>query len=98
MVTSLVLLLLATFWIWETVRYALERYASSIFDATRALHPLLVAAVPLGVLWPDWVSALAVAGGAGLLVAVVDRWIGGSSQPMIVPRGRSRSRGLPSLP
>lgn len=93
----LVLIGLATFYLWETVRFAVERYAPSVFNATRVVHPLVVAAFPLAVLWPDWIAALGVAGAVGLLVAVVDRWMGQPSQSVMLPRRRTRG-GLPPLP
>lgn len=94
---DLIPLLLATFWVWETVRYAAERYAETVFDATRAVHPLLVAALPLVVLWPDWVDALAVAAGVGLLHLFVQRALGLASPPQVVMQ-RPRRGGLPPLP
>lgn len=96
---ELVLLVLATFFVWESLRYAAEQYASSVFTATRAVHPILVAALPLYVLWPDWVWALGVAGAVGLLVGIADKWLSPAPTPapMYVPRGRS-SGGLPPLP
>jgi hypothetical protein len=96
----LVLVLLATFWAWETLRYILERYAGPVFSATRPLHPFVVAALPLYILWPDWVAALAVAGAAGLLVAVVDRaLVGEPAQQLQIPRRRGlRGDGLPPMP
>ena len=94
----LVLLLLATFFAWESVRYAAERYLSGVFVATRPLHPVLVAALPLYVLWPDWVAALGIAGATGLLVGVADKWFDGSPDvPQYVPRTRSFGQ-LPPLP
>lgn len=96
---ELVLIVLATFWCWETARYALERYLPSAFAATRALHPVVVALLPLGLLWPEWVTALALAGATGLLVALVDRFVaGGSSSPAPVVLPRRRTGGLPPLP
>lgn len=94
----LVLTLFATFWAWETLRFAAEQYLSSAFSATRALHPLVVAALPLYVLWPDWVAALGVAGATGLLVALVDRFLAGLPEPVVIPRQRSSNLGLPPLP
>lgn len=94
---NLVLVLLATFWAWETVRFGLETYASHLFSNTRVVHPLLVAALPLYILWPDWVSALGVAGAVGLLVAVVDRVF--MAEPVHqLPIPRRRTGGLPPLP
>lgn len=95
---NVVLLGLATFYLWETVRYPFERFAPRVFDRTRVVHPLLVAFLPIVYLWPDWVAGLGVAGAVGLLVAVVDRVFGGSRPaPVVLPRRRSRG-GLPDLP
>lgn len=95
---DLVLLGLATFYLWETIRFAVERYAPAVFNATRVVHPLVVASFPLAVLWPDWIAGLAVSGGVGLLVAIVDRWLGSApARPVVIPRRRSRG-GLPDLP
>jgi membrane protein implicated in regulation of membrane protease activity len=94
---DLVLLVLATFFVWETARFAAETYAPGHFATTRVVHPLLVAALPLAVLWPEWVTALGVAGASGLLVAVVDRFVAPSAPPAILPRGTTR-HGLPPLP
>jgi hypothetical protein len=97
-VTNLVLLVFATFFVWETLRYALENFASGVFSATRVLHPLLVAALPLYVLWPDWVSALGVAGLTGVVVALADRLFSTpAATPLPIPRRRSTG-GLPPLP
>lgn len=93
----LVLLIFATFWAWETLRFILQSYVSTLFDLTRSLHPFLVAALPLWVLWPDWISALAVAGATGILHLLVERFlIPMSAAPMSF--GRRRPRGLPPLP
>jgi hypothetical protein len=94
-VLELILLVLSTFWLWETIRYTAERFIPAVFDATRPVHPLVVAAWPVAVLWPDAVSALGVAGATGLLVAATDRWFAGP--PVVIPRRRSRG-GLPNLP
>ena len=94
------LLLLATFWGWETLRYALEQYLPSLFQSTRALHPLVVAVLPTWVLWPNWVAGIAVAGATGLLVATADRFLSpstSSTRPTVLPRRRPGG-GLPSLP
>lgn len=94
----LVLLVLATFFVWETLRYIAERYISGIFTTTRPLHPFLVAGLPFYVLWPDWVAALGVAGAVGLLVGVADKWLSPvSTVPQYVPRTQ-RAGGLPPLP
>lgn len=96
--TELVLLLFATFWAWETLRFALEAWAPRFFALSRPIHPLVVASLPLYVLWPRWVPALAVAGVCGLLVAFVDRVMAGTNvTPVTLPRRRS-SGGLPPLP
>ena len=94
---DLVLILLATFWAWETLRYAVESVAPRVVAATRPLHGVIAAALPLYVLWPNWVAALAVAGATGLLVAWTDRAFGNSAPtPISIPR-RDRG-GLPPLP
>lgn len=96
--SELVLLTLATFFLWSSIRYPAERYVGSYFDTTRVLHPLVVAALPLVVLWPEWVPALAVAGLVGLLVGVTDKYFGGPS-PTATPFQVNRRRsGLPPLP
>lgn len=95
----LILALFATFWAWETLRFTLERYAGAAFTATRPLHPLVVASLPLYILWPDWVAALGVAGATGLLVAVVDRALVVEATPQLpVSRRRRTQGGLPPLP
>ena len=94
----LVLVLLATFWMWETFRYLLERYAANIFAATRPIHPFLVAFVPGYLLWPRWVAALGVAGAVGILVGLVDRYLAPPPVPNYVPVRRSLRDGLPPLP
>jgi membrane protein implicated in regulation of membrane protease activity len=97
-VLDLLLLVLATFWAWETLRYALEHLTPAVFASTRILHPLAVAVLPLVVLWPEWVDALAVAGATGILVGVMDQFFGHSA-PQPVPFQRTRrSGGLPPLP
>lgn len=89
---------LAAFFAWQTLRYAATEYAYQAFAATRVLHPLVVAALPLAVLWPDWIRALAVAGIVGFLVAGVER-LSGAAEPVqqYVPQ-RTARRTLPSLP
>lgn len=95
---ELLLALFATFWAWESLRYAVESFAPRVFAGTRVLHPLAVAALPLYILWPNWVAALAVAGAVGLLVAVVDKtFMAPPPQQLQVPRRRSQ-QGLPPLP
>jgi hypothetical protein len=97
-VIELVLLLFATFWAWETLRAIVETLAPRVFALSRPVHPIVAALLPLYVLWPDWVPALAVAGICGLLVAVVDRVMTGPAvAPVPIPRRRS-SGGLPPLP
>lgn len=91
---DLVLLVFATFFLWETLRLPLERYAEWIFDLSRPVHPLVVAVLPLVVLWPEWITALAVGGVVGLLVAAVDRFLGTPPQPVAL----TRRRGLPPFP
>lgn len=92
----LVLLLLATFWAWGALRALLETLVPGIFAATRAVHPLVVAGLPLVVLWPDWVAALAVAGATGILVGLTDR-LAAVRYAQVQFRGR-RKPGLPNLP
>jgi hypothetical protein len=95
---DLFLLVFATFWVWETFRALMERFADPVFVLLRPVHPLLAAVLPLYVLWPQWVAALAVAGVVGLLVAAVDRLFGSTPvQQVQVPRRRT-SGGLPPLP
>lgn len=94
---ELLLVLLANFWAWETVRYAMEDLVPNVFRVTRFLHPFAVAVLPLLVLWPSWIPALAVAGATGLLVALVDKHMGvGQATPIQVPR--RNQGGLPPLP
>lgn len=95
---ELVTVTMATFWVWETVRAVVERFAPSVFSVTRPIHPVLAALLPLYVLWPHWVAALAVAGVVGLLVATVDRLFSSTPvQQVHLPRGRMQ-KGLPPLP
>lgn len=95
---ELVLVTLATFWVWETARAVVERFAPAVFSLTRPVHPILAALLPLYVLWPHWVAALAVAGVVGLLVAAVDRVFTPTPMEQLqVPRRRSTG-GLPPLP
>lgn len=94
----LLLILLATFWAWETLRFVLETYAGRVFSLTRPVHPLVVAALPLYVLWPDWVAALGVAGATGLLVVWTERlFVSEPVQQVQVPR-RRQPGSLPPLP
>ncbi len=94
---ELVLVLLATFWAWETLRYAVESVAPRLVAMTRPLHGIIAAVLPLCVLWPDWVAALAVAGATGLLVAWTDRVFTPTPvAPISIPR--RRQGGLPPLP
>lgn len=96
--TSLVLLTLATFWAWETFRFLLLEYQTKWYGYTRALHPFLVLSFPLFMLWPDYVSAMAVAGTVGLIHQIVSRFLVIDGTPStVVPRGR-RSVNLPRLP
>jgi hypothetical protein len=98
MVRHLVLLVLATFFVWQTIRFAAEALASRVFTATRPAHPLLVVSLPLYVLWPHWIAALGVAGATALLVALSDRLFN-SSPAVPIPLPRTRTRGsLPPLP
>lgn len=91
--------LLATFFIWETLRYIADTFVPLVFAKTRAVHPLVVAAFPVTVLWPDYVGALAVAGGMGILHLAVERYlVTEGSTPIQVPRRTSRMGGLPPLP
>lgn len=95
---DLFLVVLATFWVWETVRAIVERFAPAVFSLTRPVHPILAALLPLYVLWPNWVAALAVAGIVGLLVATVDRLFGSTPMQQVqIPRRRT-AKGLPPLP
>jgi hypothetical protein len=92
------LVVLATFWVWESFRALMERFLPEVFALARPVHPILAAALPLYLLWPDWVAALAVAGVVGLLVAAADRIFGSTPvQELPVPRRRSSGR-LPRLP
>lgn len=95
---TLLTLTLATFFVWSSIRYPAERYVRAYFDASRVVHPVVVAALPLVVLWPEWVSALAVAGLVGLLVAATDRYLATDAiQPISIPNRRRRGV-LPPLP
>lgn len=95
---ELVLITLATFWVWETFRTLMERFLPLVFEALRPVHPILAAALPLYLLWPEWVSALAVAALVALLVATFERVFDTTSvQQVPIPRRRSTG-GLPSLP
>lgn len=88
--------LLATFWAWETVRYIADTYAPNVFAATRPAHPLAVAAFPVVVFWPDWITGLAVAAGVGILHLLVERFlVKDYPVPVQLPRNRG---GLPPLP
>jgi hypothetical protein len=90
-------LVLATFWAWETLRYAMERWASWLFQTTRPIHPLVVAGFTVFFTYPDVLLGLAAAGTVGLLIGTVDRVLSGPQVPIPVPR-RSRGGGLPPLP
>lgn len=95
---DIVLLVFATFWVWATFRALMENYLPQVFSLLRPVHPLVAAVLPLYVLWPHWVSALAVAGIVGLLVAAVDRVFSPTPvQQVPVPRRRTPG-GLPPLP
>jgi hypothetical protein len=95
---ELVLVTLATFWVWETFRAVMEAYLSRVFAQTRPVHPFLAAALPLFLLWPNWVAALAVAGVVGLMVTAVDRWLVGTPVETFQRPQRRRNGGLPTLP
>jgi membrane protein implicated in regulation of membrane protease activity len=95
---ELVLITLATFWVWETFRAVMEAYLPRVFTLARPVHPILAAALPLFLLWPNWVAALAVAGVVGLLVAAVDRVFGSTPVETFQRPQRRRSGGLPTLP
>jgi hypothetical protein len=97
-VFNFVLFVLATFWVWETVRYAFESFLPVWFGATRFAHPLLVAAMALAMVYPGYVYAMAIAGSVGLLHLVAERLGGAASAlPVMVSRARSRN-ALPPLP
>ena len=93
----LIVVALATFWAWETVRFALSEYAPGVLASTGAAHPLVVAALPLYLLWPDWVSALAVAGLVGLIHLTASRYMPDPT-PVYPQRQPGRRGGLPPLP
>lgn len=96
--TSLVLLTLATFWAWMTFRFILREFKPVWYGKTRAVHPFLVLAFPLVILWPDYIAAMAVTAVVGVLQQTTSAIFEGSGeQPVIVPR-RAPSRGLPPLP
>lgn len=97
MLLHLILTMLATFWAWMTIRYAVEAFLPRVFELTRVVHPLIVAAFPLMWLWPDVVSALGVAGATGILIVIVERSIGGGGAPVQMSRTQRRG-GLPALP
>lgn len=92
------IVVLAVFWAWSSLRFAAERFFPSAFYATRVAHPLVVAAATSYLCYPDLVEGCAAAGVVGLLVALTDRFLGGSSAPVVVPQSRSERYGLPRLP
>lgn len=95
---DIILVILATFWVWETFRALMESFLPLVFAVTRPVHPLFAAALPLYLLWPEWVSALAVAGAVGIMVAAVDRVFNTPHIETYQRPRRSRERGLPTLP
>lgn len=95
---ELLLVIFATFWVWETFRALMEAFLPAAFAQARPVHPLLAAALPLYLLWPAWVSALAVAGVVGLMVAAVDRIFNTTPVEAYQRPRPSQNRGLPSLP
>ncbi len=96
---DLVVLMVAVFWAWETLRYALQTYLPNLFSLSRPVHPLIVLALPLWLLWPDWVPAMAVAGAVAILHVVMER-LGQetSGGTPIQLRRRQQRGGLPDLP
>jgi membrane protein implicated in regulation of membrane protease activity len=95
---DLILIILATFWVWETFRAVMERFLPSVFALARPAHPILAAALPLYLLWPEWVSALAVAAVVGLMVVTVDRLFNTTPIEAYQRPRRSMTGGLPRLP
>lgn len=64
---SLVMAALAVFFIWEFVLVAVP------WTIPIVLQPVLVYAAALAYCWPDWRTALAVAGAVGVLHVLVTR-------------------------
>lgn len=95
---DLILIILATFWVWETFRALMERFLPDVFTMARPVHPILAAALPLYLLWPNWVAALAVAAVVGLMVAVVDRAMNTTPIEAYQRPRKSAGSGLPRLP
>lgn len=91
---EIVLVTLASFWIWETFRYAAQTLVitATVFDATRFLHPFLVLAFPLWYFWPDFVTAAAVSAMVGLLHQGVERYTVSATPATFEPRSRRRGR------
>lgn len=95
---DLVVIGLATFWAWSTLRYVLEILFPTLFLTTRILHPFVVAAGPLWLLWSDWISALAVAGAVGIALTLFDRLLLEPSGPPVAVQQRRTPGSLPPLP
>lgn len=95
---DLILVIFATFWAWETFRALLERFAPVIFTLSRPVHPVLAAVLPLVVLWPHWIPALAVAGVVCLMVAGVDKVFNSTPVTAFQSQKRPEFGGLPRLP
>jgi hypothetical protein len=98
-VFDFVLLTLALFWAWVSLRFALEGLLpSQVYDLSRFVHPLIVFAIAW-VCYPHVIPAAAASGATGLLVAVCDRFFGtgaATATPVTIPR--RRRGGLPPLP
>lgn len=88
---------LATFWAWETLRYSAQAFIPKVFEVTRPLHPFIVLALPLYVLWPRWVDAAAVAALVGLLHQFAEARYAAQPASFGSPGARRRSR-LPKIP
>lgn len=95
---NLVLIGLATVWAWMTLRYLLEIFAPLLFQWTRPLHPIIIAAGPLWLVWPDWLSGLAVAGAVGIFLTIFDRFVIEPSGPPVAVQQRRTPGSLPPLP
>lgn len=95
MVGNFLLLTLAGFWAWETIKYAFEYFLSWAFEATRVAHPLLVWVI-LYNLSGHAVYAMALSGAVAILHVLVERIGTIVVQPV---RWNRENRGrLPNLP
>lgn len=93
MITTLLVGTLAVTWAWEALRVLDSMLPWSL---PKFLWPLVVLGLALVVTWPGWLLAAGIAGGAGVIHALV---LGrGSEEPVPVQIKRGVGGRLPPLP